>query len=419
MTSSPNPDLASRQLRRDCRLKILLLVESSLGGVGNHITSLAEEFWRRGHDVHLVYSHLRADRLFNRRIQHLTENCPGLKLFPASIQRLPGWSDAGTLATIRRYCRASGPFDVIHAHSTKAGFLARLALRNCCAALVYTPHAPLTMKPELSFVGRSAVRIMETLLALRTNALVAICSDERDHLTRLGISSRRVSVIESGIVRGSPVTRTDRMKMRASLGIRDSDQCIGYVGRFDSQKKPDILLQAFHSLLLRRVGTRSSVRLVMAGFGPWLARLKSEAEKLNVADQVIWPGEIDGRSAMAAFDILALTSDYEVLPYCLLEALSTGLPIVTTAVSGASSVVLDGENGFIVPRRQPDAFAAALDRILSDPELREQMGAASRKRSEHFTLDRMVDEIEALYWREAGVSQANPERWPQPLKARP
>src|SRR5260370_28717657 len=122
---------------------------------------------------------------------------------------------------------------------------------------------------------------------------------------------------------------------------------------------------------------------------------------------------------MAALDILALTSGYEVLPYCLLEALSTGLPIVTTAVSGASSVVLDGENGFIVPTRQPDAFAAALDRILSDPELRVQMGAASRKRSEYFTLDRMVDEIEELYWRKVGVSQANPERWPQPLKARP
>lgn len=415
VTSSPDPALGILQEKRACH-KILLLVESSLGGVGNHITSLAEEFWQRGHEVHLIFSKLRADRLFKSKIQHLRENCPGLKLFSVPIRRSPGWSDVGALKTIRRYCRASGPFDVIHAHSTKAGFLARLALRDFCRVLVYTPHGPLTMKPELGFVGRSAVQIMETMLALRTNSLIASCGDERDHLTHLGISSNRVCVIESGIVCGSPVTTSVRMTMRASLGIRESDPCIGYVARFDAQKRPDILLKAFHLLVSR---TRSRPWLVMAGFGPWLERLKGEAERLNLADQIIWPGEIDGRSLMSAFDVFALPSDYEGLSYSLIEALFAGLPIVTTAVSGASSVVRDGENGYIVPRRQPEAFAEALDRILSDPELRAQMGAASRKRSEYFTLDRMVDQIEDLYCRQAGLSQANLERWPQPLKARP
>lgn len=378
-------------------LKILLLVEASLGGVGNHTTSLAEGLWLRGHKVHLVYSPLRADRLFEQRIRRLREQCSGMKLLPVPIERMPGRSDLAASRTISRYCHSHGPFDVVHAHSTKAGFLARLRLRKRCTALLYTPHAPLTMKPELSWVARSAVRALEVLLATRTDALIAVCKDESDHLIRLGIPARRVSVIESGIACGSPVTPAFRTKMRSGLNIQETDLCIGYVGRFDTQKRPDVLLKAYHRLVSGSGGALKRTRLVMAGFGPQLEQLKREARILGVSDHIIWPGEVDGRALLGAFDVFALPSDYEALPYCLLEALFAGLPIVTTDVSGANSIVCDGKNGFIVPRRQPEAFAAALDRILSDSELRAQMGVQSSERSEYFTLDRMVDETEKLY----------------------
>jgi glycosyltransferase involved in cell wall biosynthesis len=86
------------------------------------------------------------------------------------------------------------------------------------------------------------------------------------------------------------------------------------------------------------------------------------------------------------------------MPISILEAMAAGLPVVASAVGGIPEIVVDGETGLIVPPRDPDALAAALRRLLDDPELRRRMGDAGRARAEeHFDVERSRREHLALY----------------------
>lgn len=100
---------------------------------------------------------------------------------------------------------------------------------------------------------------------------------------------------------------------------------------------------------------------------------------------------------MRAFDIFALSSDYEGFPYVLLEAMAEGLPLVATRVGGTELAIREGENGFVVPIGDIQGFAQSLDLLLSDTALRRRMGENSRIWVQQFTVDKMVEATLALY----------------------
>lgn len=107
--------------------------------------------------------------------------------------------------------------------------------------------------------------------------------------------------------------------------------------------------------------------------------------------------ESEGTAVLPAFDLFAIASHKEGLPYVLLEALAAGLPIVATASAGVELVVRHGENGVIVPTNRPESFADALNLLLADPCLFAEFGRASRERASLFTTGGMVDRTIAAY----------------------
>lgn len=106
----------------------------------------------------------------------------------------------------------------------------------------------------------------------------------------------------------------------------------------------------------------------------------------------------DGAQWLAASDVFAMTSLWEGLPRALVEALRTGLPAVCYATDGVTDVLRDGENGFLVPPGDADAFADRLSRVLGDAELRRKLGAAAAVSiGPEFDIDGMVRAQETLY----------------------
>jgi glycosyltransferase involved in cell wall biosynthesis len=97
-------------------------------------------------------------------------------------------------------------------------------------------------------------------------------------------------------------------------------------------------------------------------------------------------------------DMLAVCSLYEGLAYVMLEALFAGLPIISTPVGGTREAVVDGINGIVVPHDAPEELAAAIRRLAADAQLRRSMASASRHRAEQFTIPRMVEALERLYF---------------------
>lgn len=379
--SSPHASVPADSLDRP--LRVLLVTEASSAGVGRHVIDLAEGLVARGHDVHLVYSARRIDRPFQEGLDRIT----GLARLEVPMRRGPHPSDARALAHLARYRREHGPFDIVHAHSTKAGILVRSLPRRAGTRVAYTPHCIYTMNPDLGRVSRTIARGVETSLIGRTDALVAVSPDEGDHVLQLGMAPGRVHVVPNGI---EPIVG-DRAAARAALGLPQDALVVGFVGRLCHQKDPALLVEAFARLAPGRPG----LCLAMVGTGPLEEEVRARAAGLGTA--VHWLGHRTPQQAMPAFDLLALPSRYEGLPYVLLEALAAGLPIVATEVGGVRLVVEDGVNGHVVPAGDPAALARALERFVDDPEHRVAAATSARERAPRFSVDEMVSRTETLY----------------------
>jgi glycosyltransferase involved in cell wall biosynthesis len=111
---------------------------------------------------------------------------------------------------------------------------------------------------------------------------------------------------------------------------------------------------------------------------------------------------------MSAFDIFAMPSAYEGMPYVLIEAAAAGLPIVASDVGGARAVIAPGENGAIVRNWDAKEFAAQIARLVADTPLRQKMSAASQQKARDFTIDTMIDQTLAVYDRALSGRRRSP-----------
>lgn len=101
---------------------------------------------------------------------------------------------------------------------------------------------------------------------------------------------------------------------------------------------------------------------------------------------------------------MLLSSSWENMPHVLIEALSVGTPVIATAVGGVPEIVVDGENGLLVPPGDPNAITGAVRRLLSDAELRTRLRAAAAPSVARFAPDRVIDELETILARAAHTS---------------
>jgi glycosyltransferase involved in cell wall biosynthesis len=378
-------------------MKVLLILEATLGGTGRHILDLAGGLMDRGLEVHFVYSVLRADQQFHAGLASLRAGYPGFRCHSISLTREVTFSDLPSYIELSRYVRKHGPFDVIHAHSTKAGFLARLLLNRGRAGMVYTPHGLMTLNPELTGARRQAVCALESMLARRSDVVVAVSGAERRCAKQTGIDVSKLLVIPNGIRQIPPENQwRARASIRDSLSLTPSSVCIGFVGRFIVYKKPERVIEAFASLKRR---TAIDVQLVMIGGGPLEMELRNAASRLGIADRVHFLGEVDGALHMSAFDILAHASSFEAFGYVFVEALSSGVPIVTTAVGGTDELISHGVTGYVCDPWDPNTFADYLQILAEDPQLRAKMSVAARERAAAYSATKMVDSVAELYRR--------------------
>jgi len=167
------------------------------------------------------------------------------------------------------------------------------------------------------------------------------------------------------------------------------------MGRLVPVKNQASLIEAAEQL--RTLGLKPTV--VIAGDGPLRNELEGQAKAAGLGDAVKFLGHrADPEVVMAAMDVYVLTSVSEGLPNTVLEAMATGLPVVTTRVGGAEELVEHGVTGFLVPPSDTEALARALAVLLADETLRRSAGAAGRLRAEtEFAISGMIRRYESLY----------------------
>lgn len=196
---------------------------------------------------------------------------------------------------------------------------------------------------------------------------------------------------------------------RPDSGDPDDPVLILSVGRAVEKKGYDVLLRAL-ALLPKEL----SWRFEHIGGGDELTPLKSLAATLGIADRIAWKGALAQEEVLAHYrraDLFALAcrvardGDRDGLPNVLVEAASQRLVCVSTQVAGVPELLVDGENGLLVPPEDPAALAAALERAIRDPALRQRLGGAAERRVracfDHGASIRQLVKLFEAEWRNA------------------
>lgn len=373
-------------------LRIVLVCEAAGGGVGKHVLDIAESLPSLGFDVLLVYSARRAEPQFAARLAEHPRH--GYHVATVDVDRAPGPRDVAGVLQLRRAVREFGGADILHGHSSKGGALARLARWGCARRVFYTPNAFYAQAPSLPSSVRRLYGLAERALALATDRVITVSSDEMQFARTLGIPDSKLAVIENGIsLRTDADVARDRATARAALGLSDDRVVIGFVGRLVAQKSPELAVETFARV--RR--SHGNAHFLLVGDGPLAPAVTQALAKHGVAGDTTWMRDGVGRDLLPAVDVLLVSSQYEGFSYVMLEGLDAGCAIVTTPVGGARDCVVHGSNGAIVVEATPDALSSAVEQFIESPDTLQDARAVSRARAHHFAIERMIDRLASLY----------------------
>lgn len=369
------------------RLRVLLVAAATsvTGGGERHVADLMERLPHMGVDVGLVAP---AGGDLAAMAGHA-----GIPFHRAEIGK--GFSLQG-LAQLRSAISTFDP-DVVHAHGARAAFYARLADAEASRRVVYTLHG-IHVDKAGSAARQRALLATERLLKRRTAAFITVSEADRRTGGRLGMIVVAAStVIHNGVV--MPLARPVRGAFRAELGIAPDVPLVLSVGRFEEPKDQRTLVTAWAEVLQRM----PEAVLALIGSGRREEELRALIASLDIGHSVsLLAPRPDLAPAYADADLFCLSSRWEGLPYVVLEAMSYGLPVVSTDVDGIPEVVTPGETGVLVAPGDPGALADAVFGVLGDADHGRRMGVAgARIVAERFSLDRMVEGIVQVYRRVA------------------
>lgn len=280
---------------------------------------------------------------------------------------------------------------IIHSHTAKAGFLGRVAsLVSLHPSIrVHTFHGHLLHGYFGKFKSLLVV-LAERCLAVFTAQLLAVGDKVREDLLAAGVGKRaNFALMPPGLSIGAlPEKNASRQSLDLSA---DRLQC-ALIGRVTQIKRPDRFLDVVSEVKNRGI----ALDFFIVGDGELLDVCQERISKENLPVAVLgWQKNIE--QVLSAADIVILTSDNEGTPLCLIQAGMAGLPVVTTSVGSVPEIVLNGVTG-ILTSLSIQAIADALEKLVSDKDLRSQLGMAARDFTlTHFGVRRLVSDHEGLY----------------------
>lgn len=365
-----------------------------LGGIENHIKQLAEAQVQRGHDVEVLTTNLTSQYAFE------TLNGVTVTKTPRhlNVQSAPISLDFGVAVK-----RLTTNADVAHLHAPYPIGEACNLLYGQAKKTVLTWHSDIVRQKTLLRVYAPILRrvIDRADLIIPTSEVYAHTSPWlRDHLSKCRVVPLGVNVSRFILGRGAGEQggrgAALRRQLLSPLPLRTPASLLFLsVGRLRYYKGLDDMIRALPLL--------PDVAFVIVGVGPMAAEWRVLVQELGVSDRVIFAGEVSDEDlpfyyAAADVYVIPANSRAEAFGIAILEAMASGLPVISTNVGTATSWInQNGETGFVVSPRQPSALIEAVNH-LRDESLRRRMGAAARERvTAEFTVEKMVDGVEHVY----------------------
>ena len=351
----------------------------AVGGVTEHVDATVRVLRDRGHEVTVITSRFGRNGHDEAGVLRIGRNV----IIPyngAENNMTVGMGLPRRLAAIFE----RGRFDVIHVHCPLSPVLPLLTLRLARCPVVGTFHSSVSSDIPFWIFHRPLLPLYR-----RIDQILAVSETARRCVERYFPGP--LEIVPNGVDHGRFRTGLARLER-----YDDDVPNILFVGRFDPRKGIPDLMQA--CAMLAREGL--PFRLILVGDG----QLRGQVERLAggaLAGRVHFEGRV-GHERLPRFyasaDIFCSPArDGESFGLVLLEAMASGVPIVATDLAGYRTVLTSGKEGLMAPPRDPAALAAALRRLLTDPALRDSMGARGIETAHSFGWERIVDRLETIY----------------------
>jgi len=238
---------------------------------------------------------------------------------------------------------------------------------------------------------------MDRLTSWVKDKIIAVSGEVKNsYIEKVKAGSEKVEVIYSGVEPQKYKVDKKPAELRSIFNIKDGIPVIGIVARLAPEKDHITFLEAAKIVLK----TCHNAMFLIVGKGPEENNIKAHIERFNLRDNVVVAGyRMDIPQVLNLLDIFVLSSVREGFPISILEAMATGKPVVATDVGGNREAVVDGETGFIVPKKDSSSLALRILTLIENPRMAAVMGQKGYKRvCQKFSMETMVNETTKLYF---------------------
>lgn len=368
--------------------KILYVItKSNFGGAQRYVYDLATSLSNEQFDVAVI---LGGDGKLKEKL-----NARGIRIItlPNFGRDIHFWNDIKIFFALVRVFQKERP-DIIHLNSSKAGGLGSLAARIARVPhIIFTVHGLPSLEPRFTRIS-FLVAFFSWLSCVLSTATITVSQADFNTIRKWPFLSSKTSLIKNGINLLPTLSKTESRKIIAdkipqlSLAQR---VLVGVVAELHENKGLVYLIEAF-------VTMKNNAILVIVGEGEERKKLEELIQKKNLQDKIFLAGFMPAEKILSAFDIFALPSLKEGLPYVLLEAGAAKLPVVATNVGGIPDIVENQKNGLLVPPCDSGALANSLSQLIKNAALRKKYGENLFEHiKKHFSFKEMFKQTIAVY----------------------
>ncbi len=364
------------------KIKILHLFSTlPVGGAEMLMLNIAKNINRQKFKV--VVCCLGEEGIIGREIKDL-----GVEVVSFNFNKI-GSLNPGLLFILVSFLK-SRKFDIIHTHMYNANYYGRVgALLAGIPVIVSAVHN--------TYAKRKLHRIIINRILSKITKMVFVGTpavkedvNKYDH-----IPDDKIEILSYGIDTEKFLEKHDRDAIRKDLGLAPGDCIVGNVARLEKAKGQKYLIEAVQ--ILKDKGL--NVKCLVVGSGSLEQELRNLVTAKEVEDRVFFLGtRTDLPELFSAMDMFVFPSLWEGLPLSLLSAMAAGLPIITTHAGGIRDVIVDGEDGIVVPGSDASAIAKAIEKVLNDKELRKMLSENARQKVlQYYSAEVMTRNLEVKY----------------------
>jgi glycosyltransferase involved in cell wall biosynthesis len=371
-------------------MKVLrIIARMNVGGPAVQVSGLMRGFDAQVFDQELVTGYCAADEA--DYLEKVATDVKAIRIDGLGRSIKPR-ADLTALFAIIKEIRRFRP-DVIHTHTAKAGVVGRIAsiLSGHRSVRVHTFHGHL-LNGYFGSGKTKLVVLVEKLLALFTDQLLAVGVKVKDDLLAVGIGNqKKFGVMPPGL---QLVEVPGQASARKALGLEADGIYCAFIGRITQIKRPDRFLDVIAEIKSRGI----DLHFIVAGAGELLQYCQDRAITENLPITFLgWREDIE--VVLAAADFVLLTSDNEGTPLSLIQAGMVGIPVVATNVGSTNEIVVNGETGLLTDL-SVNQLADTVAKVATDSALRAKMGAAGKEYTlARYGVKRLVKDHQDLYLR--------------------